>query len=108
MRITIRRLSHKNALIIIKINGGIVMKKLLSLISCILFLFSTSSSVFSATELVPSSVGELVYAGNWNGHGYAVIHNAPASWLEAKAYCESMGGYLAAVTSAAENECDRQ
>ena len=38
----------------------------------------------------------------FNGHTYAVFDVAMA-WNEAKAYCESLGGYLAVITTAEEN-----
>ena len=40
---------------------------------------------------------------NGNGHSYQRIEN-PVTWPEAKAYCESQGGYLATITSKEEND----
>ena len=39
----------------------------------------------------------------WNGHSYYVFNNA-IDYLEAKKYCESRGGYLATISSKAEND----
>lgn len=39
----------------------------------------------------------------YNGHYYAVF-NLHSGWEEAKAYCESLGGYLATITSQEEND----
>lgn len=39
----------------------------------------------------------------YNGHYYAVF-NLHSGWDEAKAYCESLGGYLATITSQEEND----
>ncbi|MCD8091244.1 MAG: dockerin type I domain-containing protein [Clostridiales bacterium] len=41
-------------------------------------------------------------AVNYNGHSYTVFDSA-SSWSEAESYCESLGGHLATLTSAAEN-----
>lgn len=40
---------------------------------------------------------------NWNGHTYALFDNC-SSWEEAKAFCESRGGYLAVIGSKEEND----
>ncbi len=40
---------------------------------------------------------------NWNGHSYALF-DGYGSWEEAEAYCESMGGHLATITSQEEND----
>lgn len=39
----------------------------------------------------------------WNGHRYTVFKNETASWEEAKAYCESLGGHLVSINTAEEN-----
>lgn len=39
----------------------------------------------------------------WEDHSYAVIEY-PGSWEEAVAHCESLGGYLAVITSQEEND----
>lgn len=41
-------------------------------------------------------------AVEFNGHYYQV-YDTPMTWDEAKAYCESLGGHLATITSAEEN-----
>lgn len=43
----------------------------------------------------------------FNGHSYALFNvtdKVAATWDEAQAYCESMGGYLAIINSAEEND----
>lgn len=42
-------------------------------------------------------------AGLYNGHYYYVF-NLKKDWAQAKAYCESRGGYLATITSREEND----
>ncbi len=49
--------------------------------------------------LLPEAA-ELIY----DDHTYLLIHTDVSSWDEAEAYCESMGGHLATITSAEENE----
>ncbi len=44
----------------------------------------------------------VVAKGTYNGHTYEV-YDMSMPWTEAKAYCESLGGYLASVTSEDEN-----
>lgn len=39
----------------------------------------------------------------WNGHHYAVFNNC-STWDEASAYCKSIGGHLAVITSQEEND----
>ncbi len=39
----------------------------------------------------------------YNGH-YYYVYNLEFGWSEAKAYCESLGGYLATITSKEEND----
>ncbi|MDO5422130.1 MAG: C-type lectin domain-containing protein [Eubacteriales bacterium] len=42
----------------------------------------------------------------WNGHKYAMYYGNEeglATWQEARDFCESLGGHLATITSAAEN-----
>ena len=42
-----------------------------------------------------------INTGNFNGRAYAV-YDVSMTWHEAKAYCESLGGHLATITSAEE------
>lgn len=50
-------------------------------------------------EMIPTDAVEL------NGHYYYVYHlNTVTTWEEAKEYCESVGGYLATITSPEEDE----
>lgn len=69
-------------------------KKIVSLLLSVILFVSSVPVVFAASE--PFSV-------RWGGHVYTRF-DTPMTWKEAKAYCESQGGYLATVTSAAENE----
>ena len=46
------------------------------------------------------------HALRWNGHKYALIYNNSlniATWEEAEAYCNALGGHLATITSMEEN-----
>lgn len=69
-------------------------KKIISLLLSVWILVSAVPTAFAAQS--PSSV-------RWGGHTYTRF-DTPMTWKEAKAYCESQGGYLVTVTSAAENE----
>ena len=40
----------------------------------------------------------------YNGHSYYVFDNGMESWGEAEQYCKSLGGYMACINDAAENE----
>ena len=40
----------------------------------------------------------------WNGHIYRVFDRHEPSWLAAEAYCESLGGHLATISSQEEND----
>ena len=57
----------------------------------------TVAAVGDRGENIPS---DALY---YNGHYYAVF-NLHSGWNEAKAYCESLGGYLATITSQEEND----
>ena len=39
----------------------------------------------------------------YNGHHYYVFNNVVDTWEEAQLYCQKLGGYLAIISSAAEN-----
>ncbi len=69
-------------------------KKALSLILSFVLLFSSLPAAFAAQA--PAEV-------TWQGHTYTRF-DLPMTWTEAQDYCASHGGYLATVTSAAENE----
>lgn len=53
-------------------------------------------------ELVSRNENIPVDAFTWNGNSYYLYDNC-ATWEEAKAYCESLGGQLAIIASADEN-----
>lgn len=57
----------------------------------------TVAAVGDGGENIPS---DALY---YNGHYYAVF-NLHSGWNEAKSYCESLGGYLATITSQGEND----
>ena len=42
-------------------------------------------------------------AFNYNGHSYYIYSGVAKTWEEAKAYCESLGGYLAVINDELEN-----
>ena len=51
---------------------------------------------------VPTAAAPSVQAeGDYDGHHYE-IYDGRYSWTEAEQFCESLGGYLACVTSAGE------
>ncbi|MCD8003603.1 MAG: carboxypeptidase regulatory-like domain-containing protein [Clostridia bacterium] len=43
-------------------------------------------------------------AMEWNGHYYYIYSGVCDTWEEAVEYCESLGGYIAVISSEAENE----
>ena len=53
------------------------------------------------TPNIPKPVGATTWPQN--GHHYKIFQN-PMSWHEAEAYCDNQGGYLATLTSQAEND----
>lgn len=72
------------------------MLKLLQILTLgALFLIPTSSA---HAVILEWSIGD-----GGNGHSYEVIHDGNITWPQAKAAAESKGGYLATITSAAEN-----
>ena len=76
------------------------MKMFKSLLSLILFsaLFAISSSV---------SAHILDGAKEWNGHYYKIFQ-IPMKYEDAKKFCESVGGHLAAPETSTENEMLKQ
>ncbi len=44
-----------------------------------------------------------IYMGNYNGHNY-YCSNSPLTWLNAQDACSDLGGYLAVINDAEENE----
>lgn len=65
-----------------------------SFVSCTRIYMSTSA---------PQEDEEITYK-IYNGHNYTVFNNKATTWLEAEAYCESLGGHLATISDANENE----
>jgi len=61
----------------------------------------SSGSTESEKETENDETKEI--SKEFNGHTYKIIEKA-MSWKEAKAYCESLGGYLLTITSAEEQK----
>lgn len=70
------------------------MKKLLARVLSFVLIFE----VFTFSTVLKSSAAET---DTYNGHTYQVF-DTPMSWHDAKDYCESLGGHLAAITSSDE------
>ena len=70
------------------------MKKAVSILLCVLLALGCLTPAFA----LPLPAGDTV---EWNGHVYRRVDTS-MTWQEAKAYCESQGGYLATVTSLEE------
>ncbi|MBQ6864626.1 MAG: protein kinase [Clostridia bacterium] len=67
---------------------------------------ATTAAVQSeaTTPSAPASLDKPVDATFFNGHSYYLYDAASfATWEEAKVFCESKGGYLAAISSDVEN-----
>ena len=71
------------------------MKKLFGIFAAVICICSIAVFSVSAEEYTP------IITKKWNGHTYAV-YDVSINWNDAKAYCESIGGHLAVITS--ENE----
>ncbi len=71
-------------------------KRMLSLIMTMVMLL-TSVGVFT-----PTASAEEKH--EFNGHTYQIIKSLEIDWNSAKLQCEQMGGHLATITSAAENQ----
>ncbi len=76
------------------------MKKFLPTAAAFLLALCCFNSSVSALPASTYPLSELV---TYNGHSYAVV-NYNTDWDTAKEYCEQMGGYLATVTSAEEEQ----
>lgn len=66
-----------------------------------------SPTKFSVTRVDEDAIAEINFhqdAFEYNGHYYQVYQNTCDSWDDAKAYCESMGGYLAVINDEDENK----
>ncbi|MGN0486576.1 MAG: hypothetical protein ACI4GB_05015 [Acutalibacteraceae bacterium] len=68
-------------------------RKVISLLLCMTLIFSLLLPVFSVSAADDTAT--------FNGHTYQRFDES-MTWKEAKAYCESLGGYLATITSSAE------
>ena len=58
------------------------------------------------TEIVPRSIPEILghtYLGTFNGHTY-YMSDCPTAWYDALFAAQEMGGYLATITSQAEDD----
>lgn len=71
-------------------------KKILSLMLCLALMFSLLLPVLSVSAINDTTA-------EFSGHTYQRFDES-MTWKEAKAYCESLGGYLATITSSAEYE----
>jgi hypothetical protein len=82
-----------------KKEGKRMKKKTTMILTLVLFVFSLCFTVpaQAATSVIPS---DAKYFSS-NGHYYKVYH-LTKTWQQAKAYCESLGGHLATITSAKE------
>lgn len=69
-------------------------RKLMSVLLCLTMILTVMVPVFTAA----AADGDTV---TWNGHTYQRFDES-MTWKDAKAYCESIGGYLATITSAEE------
>ena len=75
-------------------------RKVISLLLCMTLVFSFLLPAFSV-----SAAGDDT--ASYNGHTYQRFDES-MSWKDAKAYCESLGGYLATITSSAEQEAVKE
>ena len=83
-----------------------VTKKILALLlSMVVLLCAFPISIFAETEdeavdnhAIP--IDAMIY----NGHSYKVYTDSSIGWHDAQAFCESLGGHLATITSADEDE----
>lgn len=69
-------------------------KKAFALILAVIIMMTFMLPCVSAYEIKDSRL-------TWQGHTYRLF-DEPMTWHEAKSYCESIGGYLATITSAEE------
>ena len=71
-------------------------------------LFSSGSPPWSADSNLSApplpQMSDVVASGEWNGHAYYAILTWGSSWQSAVADAEKRGGYLASITSDAEND----
>lgn len=58
------------------------------------------STVDGAVTVKTESGNKFIY----NGHSYAIFDNVVDTWDDAKEFCESLGGYLAVINNAEENQ----
>ncbi len=61
------------------------------------------ASLLAVTPSASAAIVDWSVADGGNGHSYEVVHDSAVTWPQAKAAAESKGGYLATITSAAEN-----
>jgi len=69
------------------------------------FVLAVSGGEATLNSATPSSIlgpGSFTSIGTYNGHTY-YRSNSQATWADAKTICENAGGYLAVITTAAEN-----
>ena len=74
-------------------------KQILRLVLFLTLLFSGLGVLSASAATIPSG------AGKFNGHYYYVYPNGTcSSYSAAAAYCKSLGGHLATITSDSENQ----
>jgi len=69
------------------------------------FVLAVSGGEATLNSATPSSIlgpGSFTSIGTYDGHTY-YRSNSSANWADAKTICENAGGYLAVITTAAEN-----
>ena len=81
-----------------------MVRRIISIIlaTCIVLSFSFAEAAY----ILPDSWNpdlNVVSRLSWNGHTYE-LYDKGVTWLEAKNACESLGGYLACITSEEEQE----
>lgn len=77
-------------------------RKLIALLLALTTIFSMQTIIGMSTN-VHAQTNIPKDALQYNGH-YYYIYDLNYGWDEAKAYCESLGGYLATITSQEEND----
>ncbi|MCD8006562.1 MAG: hypothetical protein LUF29_06265, partial [Oscillospiraceae bacterium] len=75
-------------------------KKILTLVTALALVMSMLGTVSFADSTTVVARAEAV---TFNGHTYQVLYGGDMTWEAMEAYCESLGGYLACITTAEED-----